>query len=179
MQQRDHKIVLVDETDNEIGVMEKLEVHQKGLLHRAFSVFIFNGKGEMLLQRRSASKYHSGGLWTNTCCSHPYPDEPVAYAAKRRLNEEMGFTTELTFAFTFTYHAALDRGLTENEFDHVFIGRYDGPISVNFKEVGDYCFRSIPELKKELDAHPLKYTIWFRIAFPMLEKYLNTSSLST
>ena len=176
MQQREHKIVLVDEADNEVGFMEKMKVHQKGLLHRAFSVFIFNSQGEMLLQRRSASKYHSGGLWTNTCCSHPYPGESVADAAKRRLTEEMGFTAELKFAFNFTYHAVLDKGLTENEFDHVFIGRYDGVINLNFMEVGDYCFKSMTDLKQDLDAHPSKYTIWFRIAFPMLEKYLITSS---
>jgi len=168
-----HMIVLVDETDTEVGLMGKMEVHTKGLLHRAFSVFIFNSKNEMLLQRRAISKYHSGGLWTNACCSHPYPGETVHDAAKRRLNEEMGFNTELKYAFNFTYMASLDKGLIENEYDHVFIGRYDGAVQLNMNEVGDYCYRSIEEIKLELSAHPLKYTAWFHIAFPLLEEYLS------
>jgi isopentenyl-diphosphate delta-isomerase len=172
MQQKEQMVVLVDERDNELGVMEKMEVHQKGLLHRAFSVFIFNSRNEMLLQRRATSKYHSGGLWTNTCCSHPYPGESVIDAAKRRLTEEMGFITELEFAFNFTYKASLDKGLTENEFDHVFIGKFNGDVNLNFSEAGDYCFKSMADLRRELALHPLKYTIWFRIAFPLLEKYL-------
>jgi isopentenyl-diphosphate delta-isomerase len=176
MQQKEQMIVLVDEADNEVGLMEKMEVHQKGLLHRAFSVFVFNSKNEMLLQRRAASKYHSGGLWTNTCCSHPYPGECVADAAKRRLHEEMGFTTELDFAFNFTYKASLDKGLIEHEFDHVFLGSYDGEVKLNFSEVGDYCFKTMNDLKQDLSIHPLKYTTWFRIAFPLLENYLNKSS---
>jgi isopentenyl-diphosphate delta-isomerase len=176
MQQKEQMVVLVDEGDNELGVMEKMEVHQKGLLHRAFSVFIFNSRNEMLLQRRSLSKYHSGGLWTNACCSHPYPGELVYDAAKRRLTEEMGFTTELEFSFNFTYKAALDKGLTENEFDHVFFGKHDGDINLNFSEAGDHCFKLMADLKQELSSNPLKYTIWFRIAFPLLEKYLIKSS---
>ena len=165
-------IVLVDETDHEVGMMEKMEVHQKGLLHRAFSVFIFNSNNEMLLQRRAYSKYHSGGLWTNACCSHPYPGEDVYDAANRRLKEEMGFSTEIQPAFCFTYMAALDKGLIENEFDHVFIGHYDRPVKLNFTEAGDYCYKLIPDLKHEIIAHPLKYTAWFRIALPMLEAHL-------
>ena len=176
MSQEEQMIVLVDEADNEVGIMEKMEVHQKGLLHRAFSVFIFNSKDEMLLQRRSISKYHSGGLWTNACCSHPYPGEAVSDAAKRRLNEEMGFTTELDFAFSFTYNAQLDKGLTEYEFDHVYVGRYEGAINLNFREAGDYCYMSMEDLRKVLKEHPLKYTAWFHIAFPMLEEYLMKSN---
>ncbi len=176
MQQKEQMIVLVDELDNEVGLMEKMEVHQKGLLHRAFSVFIFNSHNEMLLQRRAVSKYHSGGLWTNACCSHPYPGELVNDAAERRLSEEMGFTAKLEFAFNFTYNASLDKGLIEHEFDHVFIGKHDGIVNLNFSEAGDYCFKSMADLKNELALHPLKYTIWFRIAFPLLEKYLIKSS---
>src|SRR5215470_11031187 len=122
------EIILVDEKDRSIGVMEKLEAHRKGLLHRAFSVFIFNSKGEMLLQQRSDEKYHSGGLWTNACCSHPAPGEDINTAAIRRLNEELGFTTSLTKIFDFIYQSSFENGLTEHEFDHVFIGLHDEPI---------------------------------------------------
>lgn len=176
MEQKEKMIILVDQADNEVGLMEKMEVHQKGLLHRAFSVFIFNSKNEMLLQRRSASKYHSGGLWTNACCSHPYPGESVSDAAKRRLIEEMGIETELEFAFNFTYKASLDKGLIEHEFDHVFVGRYDGEVVLNFSEVGDHCFKTMIDIKQDLSAHPLKYTTWFHIAFPLLENHLSKSS---
>src|SRR5258708_5798594 len=122
--------------------MEKLEVHQKGLLHRAFSIFIFNRKGEMLLQQRALNKYHNGGLWTNACCSHPAPGEKTLTAATRRLKEEMGFTTALEKAFDFTYKVSFENGLTENEFDHVFTGRYEGSIEPNPDEVKDYCFKT-------------------------------------
>ena len=122
------EVVLVNEKDEAIGTMEKMAAHEKALLHRAFSVFVFNKNGDLLMQQRAHSKYHSGGLWTNTCCSHPRPGEHVADAANRRLQEEMGFTTSLNKAFDFTYKAAFDNGLTEHEFDHVFIGIYEGPI---------------------------------------------------
>lgn len=176
MQSNDQMIVLVDENDKEVGHMEKMEVHTKGLLHRAFSVFIFNSKNEMLLQRRAMKKYHSGGLWTNACCSHPFPGETVHDAATRRLQEEMGFRTELNYAFHFIYKANLDKGLIENEYDHVFIGRYDGPLFLNFDEVGDHCYRSMENLKTDLISHPLKYTAWFRIAFPLLEDHLSRNN---
>ena len=116
------KVVLVDETDLETGTMEKMEAHLLGVLHRAFSIFIFNSKGEFLLQQRAQGKYHNGGLWTNTCCSHPNPGEDILKAASRRLSEEMGFQTSLSPAFTFIYKASFDNGLTEHEFDHVFTG---------------------------------------------------------
>ena len=122
------KVILVDDRDNEIGTMEKMEAHYTPNLHRAFSVFVFNTRGQMLLQQRAKTKYHSGGLWTNTCCSHPYPGEEIEAAATRRLEQEMGFTTPLTKAFDFIYQATFDNGLTEYEFDHVFIGEYDGDV---------------------------------------------------
>lgn len=165
-------LVLVDEQDNAVGTMEKMEVHQKALLHRAFSVFIFNSNGEMLLQRRALSKYHSGGLWTNACCSHPNPDETPVQAAQRRLFEELGFVTDVKVVFDFIYKAELDNELTEYEFDHVLVGNYDGKIDINLSEVGDYCYRSMDDIRNELIAHPGKYTAWFIIAFPMLETYL-------
>ena len=132
------QLILVDEQDNPIGTCEKMEAHRKGLLHRAFSVFIFDAQGRMLLQQRALSKYHSGGLWTNACCSHPFPGEDNLTAATRRLQEELGFTTSLRKAFDFYYRAAFDNGLTEHEFDHVFVGQYEGTLEVNPQEVMDY-----------------------------------------
>ena len=158
--------------------MEKMEAHVKGLLHRAFSVFIFNKNGELLLQQRAKGKYHNGGLWTNTCCSHPLPGEDVGAAALRRLSEEMGFTTLLTPAFNFIYSAAFDNGLTEHEFDHVFTGIYDGDIHVDESEVSDYCFKQIGDIEQSLQTHPQEYTEWFKIALPQVrlfhEKQFNT-----
>ena len=144
------EVVLVDKHDREIGLMEKIEAHEKALLHRAFSVFIFNENGEMLLQQRAFTKYHSGGLWTNACCSHPRQNEEVMKAAQRRLLEEMGFTTELKKAFSFTYKAAFDNGLTEHEFDHVFIGTYNGVINFNKDEVHQYKYVSIAQIENML-----------------------------
>ncbi len=165
-------VVLVDELDNEIGTMEKIQAHLKPNLHRAFSVFIFNENGEMLLQQRALSKYHSGGLWTNACCSHPKQNENVLNAAHRRLKEEMGFDTDLKKAFDFIYQADFLNGLNEYEFDHVFIGNYNGNITINDVEVADYCYKPLDELKKEIIAIPSIYTEWFKIALPKLEKYL-------
>jgi isopentenyl-diphosphate delta-isomerase len=165
-------IILVNERDEETGTMEKMEVHQKALLHRAFSIFIFNAKGDMLLQKRAAGKYHSPGLWTNACCSHPQPGENTSGSAQKRLLEEMGFTTTLEKAFDFIYKAAFDNGLTEYEFDHVFIGYYDGAISPDPKEVGDYCYKPMAAIKTSISTHPHQYTAWFKIAFPKVEEYL-------
>jgi isopentenyl-diphosphate Delta-isomerase len=170
------EVILVDEHDVQTGTMEKMEVHQKALLHRAFSVFVFNDKGEMLLHKRADKKYHSGGLWTNACCSHPRPGEETAVAAALRLQEEMGFNTTLTKAFDFIYKAPFDNGLTEHEFDHVFIGTYEGKILPNAEEVSDYCFKSVEEIKNSIQSHPQKYTEWFKIAFPKMEAYLETVS---
>ena len=152
--------------------MDKLEAHKKGLLHRAFSIFVFNSKGEMLLQQRAYNKYHSGGLWTNTCCSHPAPGEETHQAAQRRLVEEMGFATDLFPAFRFTYRTAFDNGLTEHEVDHVFTGHFDGPVRPDTREVSNFSFQPLAALKPSMADHPHLYTSWFKIAFPKLESYL-------
>ena len=172
-------VILVDENDQPIGTMEKMEVHQKALLHRAFSVFIFNSKGEMLLQKRAAGKYHSPGLWTNACCSHPQPGLETIAAATKRLQEEMGFTTSLNKAFDFIYKAPFDNGLTEYEFDHVLVGNYEGVILPNSEEVADYCYLSLPEIKNLLGSNASDYTAWFKIAFPKLEAYLANQHSTT
>ena len=171
-------VILVDENDLPTGSMEKMEVHKKALLHRAFSIFIFNSKGEMLLQKRSERKYHSGSLWTNACCSHPEPGQSTLVAASKRLFEEMGFTTALTKAFDFIYKAPFDNGLTEHEFDHVYIGVYDNAIIPNKAEVSDYCFKTTAEIKDSIQSHPQKYTEWFKIAFPKLQAFMEKTDSS-
>jgi isopentenyl-diphosphate delta-isomerase len=162
------EVILVDENDNEIGIVEKIEAHEKALLHRAFSIFIFNDKGEILLQKRALNKYHSAGLWSNACCSHPFPSEEIAVAADRRLYEELGFTTSLKKIFDFVYKANFDNGLTEHEFDHVFVGYYDSEISPNQNEVEAVCFKTMNEVETELKISPSLYTAWFHIAFPKI-----------
>lgn len=164
-------VILVNENDEPVGTMEKMEAHRKGLLHRAFSVFIFNRKGEMLLQQRAMQKYHSGGLWTNACCSHPAPGEDTGTAAVRRLQQEMGFGTSLKKIFAFTYKAAFDNGLTEYEFDHVFAGIYEGAIHPEAAEVHDFCYKTMDEIRHSLVSHPDKYTAWFHIAFPRVSEW--------
>ena len=158
------EVILVNEADEQIGVMEKMEAHEKGVLHRAFSVFIFNDKGEMLLQQRALNKYHSPDLWTNTCCSHPRPDEKTIDAAKRRLKEEMGIVCELQFKSSFTYKTKFDNGLTEHEFDHVFIGRFNDTPEINPEEVNAWKWKNLREIKAELLSSPQSYTSWFKIA---------------
>jgi isopentenyl-diphosphate delta-isomerase len=162
------EVILVDQSDAPLGTMEKMEAHRQALLHRAFSVFIFNSKGEMLLQQRSPEKYHSAGLWTNACCSHPRPGEDTGDAAVRRLREELGFTTPLEKLFDFTYKSQYDNGLTEFEFDHVFIGTYDQAIHPDKKEVSDYAYRSVSEIRSALQSAPDTFTSWFHLAFPLL-----------
>lgn len=162
---QDH-VLLVNERDEPLGTMDKMEAHRTGRLHRAFSVFIFNTKGDMLLQQRAVGKYHGGGLWTNTCCSHPYPAEEVPAAAARRLNEEMGFSTPLQKAFHFTYKEAVENNLTEHEFDHVFVGTYEGAVAPNRSEVAQYRFVNPSLLEAEVAAAPHTFTTWFRIALP-------------
>jgi isopentenyl-diphosphate Delta-isomerase len=164
------EVILVDEADMPVGKMEKIEAHRKALLHRAFSVFIFNSRGEMLLQRRAQGKYHSPGLWTNACCSHPRPDEDTAAAAIRRLHEELGFTTRLEEIFSFIYRTAFDNGLTEFEFDHVFIGRFDGEVRPDPAEVSEFCHMDMDRIQTDLVARPEKYTSWFHLAFPLLRE---------
>jgi isopentenyl-diphosphate Delta-isomerase len=168
---KEQEVVLVNENDEPIGLMEKMEAHQKGLLHRAFSVFIFDTKGNMLLQQRAADKYHGAHLWTNACCSHPFANETVKDAAQRRLKEELGFTTELHEIFFFTYHAKVENDLIEHEFDHVFAGEYDKDIYPNVSEVADFTYRPIDQIKKEIEVHPEKFTSWFKIAFPKIEEW--------
>ena len=159
-------VVLVDENDNEIGTIEKMKAHENGgQLHRAFSIFVFNKEGKMLLQQRARSKYHSGGLWTNTCCSHPRPDENLENAVHRRLKEEMGFDCKLKEIAHFIYKARLDNNLTEHELDHIFIGKYDGDINFNPDEVDDISWVNLNELEKDIENHPEIYTEWFKKAF--------------
>ncbi len=167
------EVILVDVKDRQTGIMEKMEAHQKGLLHRAFSVFIFNAKGEMLLQKRALKKYHSGGLWTNACCSHPLPDEETITAAKRRLHEELGFVTPIEKAFDFVYKAEFDNGLIEHEFDHVFTGEFEGKIVANKDEVMDFCYKNLEEIQQNLQMHSQKYTVWFQLAFPKIQQWCN------
>ena len=169
MQQFD--IILIDENDNQVGVGEKMPVHEQGLLHRAFSVFLFNVKGEMLLQQRAIEKYHSGGLWTNTCCSHPMPGEEVLPAANRRLMEEMGIRAELTKLFDLRYKASFSNGLIENEFDHIFIGNFDGEAFPNREEVMSYKYSSLQEIENELKLNPDLYTAWFQLAFVKIKDW--------
>ena len=164
-------VILVDEQDNEIGTCEKMKAHELGLLHRAFSVFIFNSKGEMMLQQRAEHKYHSGGLWTNACCSHPYPGESALAAANRRLQEEMGFTASVKKIFDFKYEAPFSNGLIEHEFDHVFVGEYEGAVNLNTSEVKDYTFKSVSAIESDLELHADKYTAWFHLAFPKVKKW--------
>ena len=171
------EVILVNELDEQLGTMEKMEAHQKAILHRAFSVFIFNSKGEMLLQQRAARKYHSGGLWTNACCSHPNPGEDILAAAQRRLKEELGFTTYLKRAFHFTYKTSFENGLTEHEYDHVFTGLYEDLIQPDKDEVSDYCYKTMEEIKNSLEIYPQKYTAWFHIAFPQILKWMNSNNI--
>ena len=169
-------VILVDKLDQEIGLMEKIEAHEKGLLHRAFSVLVFNNQGQMLLQKRALSKYHSPGLWTNTCCSHPRKGESTLQAAHRRLKEEMGFDCELTFSHAFIYKVQFDNQLYEHELDHVFLGTTD---LVNFQfnpeEVKEVQFFDVEFIKKDVLENEKNYTAWFKIIF---ENYITKQQLS-
>lgn len=156
------KIILVDKNDKEIGTEFKLKAHQQGKLHRAFSIFVFNSKGEVLLQKRSSKKYHSGGLWTNTCCSHPKPKETLLASAHRRLKKEMGFDCPLSEVFSFVYKAKLDHELTEYEFDHVLIGKFDKNPVINIEEAEDFKWASPKFLKQDIKKNPDSYTYWFK-----------------
>ena len=164
-------VVLIDENDNQIGLMEKMEAHEKAVLHRAFSVFIFNSKGEMLLQQRAFRKYHTPGLWTNACCSHPRDGESLAEATSRRLMEEMGMQCEITKAFDFIYKADVGQGLIEHEKDHVFLGITDQEPSINPEEVETWKYMPLDELRADIKANPDNYTAWFKIAFDELEAF--------
>ena len=173
------QVILVDVDDCEIGVMEKMEAHKQAVLHRAFSVFLFNRQGKMLLQQRALTKYHSAGLWTNTCCSHPRPGEILENAVSRRLMEEMGISAKVSKAFDFIYQAELPDHLNEHEFDHVFIGNFDDEVRPNHLEVANFVYQSMEEIAANLQSHPEKYTVWFKITFPkVVEWYQSNSSLS-
>ena len=165
------EVILVDEQDNPIGLMEKQAAHETPHLHRAFSIFIFNSKGELLLQQRALSKYHSPGLWTNTCCSHPRDGETLAEATSRRLWEEMGMTCEMHEVYTFIYKAPVGQGLTEHEFDHVWIGQSDEEPNVNRDEVESWKYMSLNDLKEDLLLHPEDYTEWFKITFEEMSRH--------
>ena len=165
-------VILVDINDQKIGLMEKIEAHEKALLHRAFSVFIFNEKGELMLQQRAASKYHSPLLWTNTCCSHQRDGESNVNAGRRRLQEEMGFVTDVKEVFSFIYKAPFDNGLTEHEFDHVMIGRYDNEPNINKKEAENYKWMALENVKTDIKENPTIYTEWFKIIFDKSYKKL-------
>jgi len=164
-------VILVDEQDKAIGIMEKQRAHVEGALHRAFSIFIFNSEKKLLLQKRASSKYHCGGLWTNTCCSHPRENEVLQDAANRRLVEEMGMTCELTPIFSFVYKAQFENGLTEHEFDHVFFGESNQIPSINRDEVEDFRFVAIEELQLEIIESPQNFTPWFLIALDRVNEF--------
>ena len=164
----EEKVILVNQKDEPIGLMPKMEAHEKGLLHRAFSVFIFNEKNELMLQQRALSKYHSPGLWTNTCCSHQREGETNIEAGKRRLQEEMGFTAELEDTISFIYKAPFDNGLTEHEFDHILVGNYNEEPLLNPEEAEAWKWMGLDDVAKDMENNPAAYTEWFKIIF---EKY--------
>ncbi|HNR72891.1 MAG: isopentenyl-diphosphate delta-isomerase [Bacteroidetes bacterium OLB12] len=157
------EVILVDEHDCEIGTLEKMAAHQQGKLHRAFSVLIFNRSGQLLLQQRAIKKYHSGGLWTNTCCSHPQPGEDILDAGRRKLIQEMGIDCNLTFSHKFLYKVKLDNNLIEHELDHVLVGYYDGQPKLNRSEAMAWKFASLNEIKQNVRLHPRNYTPWFKL----------------
>ena len=167
------QVVLVDEQDHPIGLMEKQAAHVTPHLHRAFSVFIFNSKGKLLLQQRALTKYHSPGLWTNTCCSHPRDGETLEEATSRRLMEEMGMTCEMHEVYTFIYKAPVGQGLTEHEFDHVWIGQSDDAPNINREEVESWKYMSLNELSEDIQNHPERYTEWFKITFEEMSRHAN------
>ncbi len=168
----EEQVILVNEKDEQIGTMAKIEAHEKALLHRAFSVFIINDKGETMLQQRAAEKYHSPLLWTNTCCSHQREGESNIEAGKRRLQEEMGFVTELTELFSFIYKAPFNNGLTEHELDHVMLGRFNDAPKINREEVQDWKWMSLDSIKKDIAINPDSYTEWFKIIFERFHNYI-------
>ena len=168
---KEELVILVDENDNQVGLMPKMEAHEKAVLHRAFSVFVFNEKNELMLQQRALHKYHSPGLWTNTCCSHQRDGESNLAAGERRLFEEMGFVTELKETISFIYKAPFENGLTEHEYDHILVGHYENEPEINTEEVGEWKWMDLELVKKDIKNNPENYTSWFKIIF---EKYYKT-----
>lgn len=175
---KEEQVILVNEKDEPIGLMPKMEAHEKALLHRAFSVFVMNEKGETMLQQRASDKYHSPLLWTNTCCSHQREGEGNIQAGKRRLMEEMGFSTDLKELFSFIYKAPFDNGLTEHELDHVMIGFYQGEPNINPEEVADWKWMHPEDIKSDIAEHPENYTAWFKIIFERFYKHITANTPS-
>lgn len=173
----EEQVILVNENDEPIGLMEKIEAHEKAELHRAFSVFILNDKNEVMLQQRAACKYHSPLLWTNTCCSHQRAGETNIQAGKRRLQEEMGFQTDLKELFSFIYKAPFDNGLTEHELDHVMIGYYNQIPAINTDEVESWKWMSIEAIKKDMQQQPDNYTAWFKIIFEKFDHFIEAQKI--
>lgn len=169
----EEQVILVNENDEQIGLMPKLEAHEKALLHRAFSVFVFNDKNELLLQQRAANKYHSPNLWTNTCCSHQRDGESNIDAGTRRLQEEMGFVTPLKESISFIYKAPFDNGLTEHEFDHILIGYFNNSPKINLEEVSNWKWMSLKDVKADMKSQPEIYTEWFKIIFDKFYEHIN------
>jgi isopentenyl-diphosphate delta-isomerase len=165
-------VILVDENDIQTGLMEKMDAHRKALLHRAISVFITNTRGGWLIQKRAMDKYHSKGLWTNSCCSHPLPDETALNAANRRLKEELGIQCDLEQLFSFTYREKVDDELTEYEYDHVFHGICDELPCINTNEVSDWKYISFADLSNDITLNPESYTVWFRKIFNKVQMHL-------
>ena len=165
-------VILVNKSNRKIGVEEKIKAHMEGKLHRAFSIFVFNSQGELLIQQRAKSKYHSGGLWSNTVCSHPKPDETYAKAVHRRLKEEMGFDCKLKKIFCFIYNTNFKNNLIENEYDCVFLGKFDGSPKPNPQEVMNYKWMSIKELKNDIIKNSNKYSVWLKIALEKMGSFI-------
>ena len=168
----EEKVILVDEDDRQIGLMAKMEAHEKAVLHRAFSVFLMNDAGQIMLQQRAENKYHSPLLWTNTCCSHQRNGETNLEAGKRRLWEEMGIQAELREVFSFIYKAPFDNGLTEHEYDHVMLGRFNGTPEINTEEVADWKWMTPQAIRDDIAQNPQSYTAWFKIIFEKFYDYL-------
>lgn len=171
------RVIIVDEEDQLIGFEEKLKAHKEGKRHRAFSLYILNSKGELLLQKRAQEKYHSGGLWTNSCCGHPRPAESVEHAVHRRLEEENGMRSRIRKILTTTYTITLDNGLIENEVLHIFIGNTDQEPALNPQEAQDYKYISINDLEKDIKDNPQRYTAWLKIVFPLIKDQLRQTSM--
>ena len=172
----EERVILVDNEDVQLGLMPKMEAHEKALLHRAFSVFILNKKGELMLQQRAMHKYHSPGLWTNTCCSHQREGEENVLAGKRRLIDEMGFTTPLEEIFSFIYKAPFENGLTEHELDYILLGYFDGNPIINPNEVATWKWMSLEQIANSIKVNPQHFTVWFKIIFNRFYKYINTKN---
>lgn len=165
-------VILVDENDRELGLAPKMQAHIDGVLHRAFSVFVFNSQKQLLLQQRAHNKYHSGGLWTNTCCSHPAPGETTEAAAHRRLEEELGFDCPLEYGFGFVYRTDFENGLTEHEYDHVYFGRYEAGFQLNPEEVADTRWITLRELDAWMQERPEDFTFWFKHIYERVKEHL-------